>query len=90
MGLREANQRFSAAIKAVKAGQDVILTDRGKPIAVITRLAPAATPDARVRELEAAGLLQAAARRGPMPQWRPRALRGSPLAQTVADEREPR
>ena len=33
MGLREANQSFSKAIKAVKAGKDVILTERGKPIA---------------------------------------------------------
>ena len=90
MGLREANQRFSSAIKAVRAGQDVILTDRGKPIAVITRLTPAATSEARVRQLEAAGLLQAATRRAPMPRWRPRVLRGAPLAQTVADEREPR
>jgi prevent-host-death family protein len=35
MGLREAKQSFSKAIKAVKAGKDVILTERGKPIAVI-------------------------------------------------------
>jgi len=27
MGLREANQRFSKAIKAVKAGEEVILTE---------------------------------------------------------------
>ena len=38
MGLREANQSFSKAIKAVKAGKDVILTERGKPIAVIKPL----------------------------------------------------
>ncbi len=38
IGLREANQRFSKAIKAVKAGQEVILTERGKPIAVIKSL----------------------------------------------------
>jgi prevent-host-death family protein len=36
LGLREANQRFSQTIKAVRAGKEVILTDRGRPIAVIT------------------------------------------------------
>jgi prevent-host-death family protein len=36
LGLREANQRFSQTIKAVRAGKEVILTDRGNPIAVIT------------------------------------------------------
>ncbi|MGH9257788.1 MAG: type II toxin-antitoxin system Phd/YefM family antitoxin [Vicinamibacterales bacterium] len=29
LGLREANQRFSKAVKAVRAGKEVILTDRG-------------------------------------------------------------
>ena len=28
LGLREANQHFSRAIKAVKAGKEVILTER--------------------------------------------------------------
>jgi antitoxin (DNA-binding transcriptional repressor) of toxin-antitoxin stability system len=35
MGLREANQNFSKAIKAVKAGEAIILTERGKAIATI-------------------------------------------------------
>jgi prevent-host-death family protein len=90
IGLREANQRFSKAIKAVKAGKEVVLTDRGKPIAVIKPLAQAPGPEQIIRDLEAAGLLQAATRRGPMPAWRPRRLRGAPLAQTVEEEREPR
>ena len=42
-----------------------------------------------IRDLEAAGVLQAATRRGPMPQWRPRQLRGAPLAETIEEEREP-
>ena len=90
IGLREANQRFSKAIRAVKAGREVVLTDRGKPIAVIKPLTQAPGPEQVVRELEATGVLQAATRRGPMPPWRPRPLRGSPLAQTVEEERETR
>jgi len=35
LGLREANQQFSKVIKAVRAGKEVILIDRGRPIAVI-------------------------------------------------------
>ena len=35
LGLREANQHFSKAIKEVRAGNDVVLTERGQPIAVI-------------------------------------------------------
>ena len=36
MGLREANQNFSKAIRAVKSGKAIVLTERGKPIATIT------------------------------------------------------
>jgi prevent-host-death family protein len=90
IGLREANQRFSKAMKAVKAGKDVILTDRGRPIAIIKPLTRAPGPEQAIRDLEAAGVLQAATRRGPMPAWRPRRLRGAPLAQTVEEERETR
>lgn len=35
LGLREANQQYSKAIKAVRAGKEVVLTERGQPIAVI-------------------------------------------------------
>jgi len=36
MGLREANQNFSKAIKVIKSGEAIILTERGKAIATIT------------------------------------------------------
>lgn len=32
-GIREARQNLSKLIQAVKEGQDVIITDRGKPVA---------------------------------------------------------
>jgi antitoxin (DNA-binding transcriptional repressor) of toxin-antitoxin stability system len=43
LGLRETNQHFSKAIKAVKAGKEVVLTERGKPIAVTKTLFSSAT-----------------------------------------------
>ena len=60
MGLREANQHFSKAIKAVKAGREVVLTERGKPIAVIRPLPAPGSWEASLRRLEAAGLLRRA------------------------------
>ena len=90
IGLREANQRFSKAIKAVKAGKEVVLTERGKPIAVIKPLTRTPGPEQLIRELEAAGVLQAAKRRGPMPPWRPRRLRGAPISRTLEEERDSR
>ncbi len=88
IGLREANQRFSKAIQAVKTGQEVVLTERGKPIAVIKPFPQVAQPAAAIRRLETAGLLRAASRTGPLPSWRPRPIKGMPLSVTIRQERD--
>ena len=92
LGLREANQQFSKAIKAVRAGQEVILTDRGRSIAVIKPLQDVDGPEAALRAMAAEGLIRRAARRGPMPaaRWRPVKVTGKPVSQTIIDDREDR
>jgi prevent-host-death family protein len=92
LGLREANQRFSKAIKAVRAGKEVVLTERGQPIAVIK---PIKTNDAREVAIQAMvdeGFLKPASRKGstPTPRWRPVKVKGKALSQTVVDDREDR
>lgn len=88
MGLREANQNFSKAIKAVKAGQEVVLTERGKPIATIKPLKGNQNSDSAVRRLEEAGLLRPARKKSPLPTWTPRPIKGVPLSRTLREERE--
>jgi prevent-host-death family protein len=92
MGLREANQQFSKAIKAVKAGKEVVLTERGKPIAVIKPIAREEKIDAKIRRLESEGLLRPALKRGPMPapSWKPIRIKGKPISQTISEERDER
>jgi prevent-host-death family protein len=92
LGLREANQKFSQAIKAVKAGKEVVLTERGKPIAVIKPLAKGDKLEATLRRLEAEGLLRRGAKSGkPMPVWRsPVRIKGKPISQTISEERDER
>ena len=92
LGLREANQKFSKAIKAVRQGKEVILTDRGKPFAVIKPLEPAKDEEAIIRRLEAEGILRAAAKRGPMPtpKWKPIRIKGKPMSETISEERDER
>lgn len=92
MGLREANQGFSKAIKAVKAGKEVILTERGKPIAVIKPLERETNVDAAIRRLETEGVLWRGPKSGkPMPLWRsPVRIKGKPMADTIREERDER
>jgi prevent-host-death family protein len=35
VGLREANVHFTSYIKKVRAGAEIVLTDRGTPVAII-------------------------------------------------------
>ncbi|MDH3444677.1 MAG: type II toxin-antitoxin system prevent-host-death family antitoxin [Deltaproteobacteria bacterium] len=88
MGLREANQRFSRAIAAVKAGKDVVLTERGRPIAVIKPLDPNKDNRAVIRRMEADGILRPAVRPGLMPAWKPIRIKGRPMSETLREERE--
>jgi len=92
LGLREANQKFSQAIKAVRQGKEVILTDRGKPFAVIKPLEPVKDEAAVIRRLEAEGVLTAATKRGPMPtpKWKPIRLRGKLMSESISEERDER
>ena len=92
LGLREANQHFSKAIRAVRAGQEVILTERGQPIAVIKPIKEEQALDATLERMAGEGLIALPARKGPMPspRWRPIRLKGKPLSQTIVEDREDR
>ena len=92
LGLREANQGFSKAVKAVRAGKEVVLTDRGHPIAVIKPLRDEDAQEATLRAMVDEGLIVPAARKGPMPtpRWRPVKIKGKRLSQSIIDDREDR
>ena len=91
VGLREANQRFSRTMRAVRRGEEVVLTDRGRPIAVIKPIVHGGPEDdaEALRGLIDAGLVVAAAEPGPMPapRWRPVAVTGKPVSETITEDR---
>ena len=89
LGLREANQQFSKAIKAVRAGREVVLTDRGQPIAVIKPIKDKDALGAALQAMTDEGFIKPPARKGPTPapRWRPVKVKGQPLSQTVIDDR---
>jgi prevent-host-death family protein len=92
LGLREANQQFSKAIKAVRAGREVVLTERGRPIAVIKPIKEADTQQAALQQMVDEGLITLPSRKGPMPlaRWKPVKVKGKPLSQTIIEDREDR
>jgi prevent-host-death family protein len=88
MGLREANQKFSQLVKAVKEGKEVLLTERGKPLAVVKLIGASDDASSAIRKLESSGLLRAASNSRALPAWSPRSMRGVPLSRTVVMDRE--
>ena len=91
LGLREANQHFARTIKAVRAGKEIVLTDRGRPIAVIKPINDEAGGQAvALRAMAEEGLITLPDRKGPMPapRWRPVKVKGAPVSRTIIDDRE--
>ena len=89
VGLREANMHFSKYIKLARQGKEVIVTDRGTPIAIIKPLAGKASPEERVKYLEEQGVLRkASGRTFSFPRLVP--VGGKPLSRTIAEERDER
>lgn len=92
MGLREANQHFSRAVKAVKAGREVVLTERGRPVAVIKPLRAIDPAHDAIQRLASEGRLRLAPAPGPIRRrgWKPLRTKGPPLSQTLREERDAR
>jgi len=91
LGLRQANQHFARTIKAVRAGQEVVLTDRGRPIAVIKPIKDQdASQAVALRAMAEEGLLTLPERKGPMPspRWRPVKVKGGAVSTTIIEDRE--
>jgi prevent-host-death family protein len=88
VGLKEANQHFSKLMKAVREGEEVLLTESGKPLARIVPLRDGDKSEAAIARLEVSGFLRAAAKPEPMPDWKPRPIRGVPMVRTIREERD--
>lgn len=90
VGLRDANRQFSKLMKAVRGGKEILLTERGKPLALVRPIRKDDEAESTIQRLEAAGLLRPASRRGVLPPWSPRSVRGVPVSLTVRKERDAR
>ena len=90
IGLREANQQFSRLMKAVRGGKEVLLTERGRPLAVVRPIRGGDETESIIQRLETAGFLRPASKHGVLPPWAPRSVRGLQVSQTVREERDGR
>jgi prevent-host-death family protein len=89
VGVRELKNRLTHYLRRARQGEEVIVTERGKPVAILQSLEKAAHPtslEARLAQLAARGLviLPTAKRRR---RFRPIKIAGPPLSQTILEDR---
>jgi prevent-host-death family protein len=85
-------QHFSKAIRAVRGGKEVILTERGRPVAIITPVREERSEEAALKAMADEGLITLPSRQRPTPapRWRPVSIKGKPLSQTIIEDRDDR
>jgi antitoxin (DNA-binding transcriptional repressor) of toxin-antitoxin stability system len=76
----------------VKGGKEVVLTERGRPIAIIKPVTEERSEEAALKAMADEGLITLPSRKGPTPapHWKPVAVKSKPVSQTVIEDREDR
>jgi len=89
VGVRELKNRLTHYLRRTKSGEEVVITERGRPIAVIQPIhavREVATMEAKLAQLAARGLLT-------LPTGHPRGrlrrvrVRGRPISETILEDR---
>jgi prevent-host-death family protein len=92
VGVKELKNRLSHYLDRTKQGEEVVITDRGRPVAVLQPLRPDTTAnglDVRLARLAAAGWLNLPSGRR-LERIRPVRVCGKPVSQTILEDREDR
>jgi prevent-host-death family protein len=90
VGVRELKTRLGTYLRLVREGATVVVTDRGRPVAELRAIAPEDRDEAEaIDDMVALGEATWKVRE-PVPTFRPIRAGGSPVSDTIRDEREDR
>ena len=84
VGIREAKNRLSEYLRKVKAGERVVITERGKPIAVITK--PRGAVDERLEAMIRDGEVSWGGGK-PKGSKKPAKIKGASVSAAVIEDR---
>ncbi len=89
VGSREFKNRMGRYLLAVRQGETLLVTDRGKPVAKVSPPDQEVSPEPTVmdilKRLEAEGKLRLA--KEPLGKFRPVKMKGKPASQTIIEDR---
>jgi prevent-host-death family protein len=86
VGVRELKNQLSSYLDRVKAGEEITITEHGRPIARLAATAP--DVDRRAALIEAGIVRPAPATRRRLPSRRVKLAPGDPLEKLVAQQRQ--
>lgn len=89
VGIKELKNRLTYYLRRTKQGEEVVVTERGKPIALIQAIQSAeriVSLDARLARLAAQGLVTLPTRK-PMRKVRPVKISGLPVSRIILEDR---
>jgi len=89
VGIKELKNRLTQYLRRTKSGQEVVITERGKPIALIKPIQSAdrtASLEARLAGLAAEGAVVLPTRK-PLKKLRLIKASGRPISKTILEER---
>ncbi len=87
-GVKEVRDHFTRYLKRVKQGEEIVVTERGKPVALLTPI-PEVTGFREKLELAARkGLIRLPQKEGNIPVHKKIRLQGKSLTEILLEERE--
>jgi len=89
VGIRELKNRLTQYLRRTKQGEEVIITERGKPIALIQPIRSVEHPvslEARLAKLAAQGFVTLPTRK-PLKRVRLAKVSGPPISKTILQDR---
>ncbi|HHT9112922.1 MAG: type II toxin-antitoxin system prevent-host-death family antitoxin [Planctomycetes bacterium] len=87
-GIKEIRDNFTQYLKMVKRGEEIVVTERGKPVAL---LKPIPGGEGVLEKLESAamkGLVRLPQKEGNIPAHKKIKLTGKPLTEVILEDRE--
>jgi prevent-host-death family protein len=90
VGIRELKNRLTYYLDSVKKGENVVVTDRGKPVAILhgfDKIEEDAGPEERLAALAARGVLTLPKRKGPLRRIQRAEVEGELVSETIIRER---
>lgn len=89
VGIKELKNRLTQYLRRTKQGEEVVVTERGKPVAVIQPIrtaSPLQSLEARLARLAAQGLVRLPTR-APLRRVRRIKVAGPPVSRTILEDR---